>query len=60
MVGIFSYIGVNTNYSQSLSEKSSSGKSVLIQVVECGLVTIPLQQVNLQSDLVSCTETVGA
>ena len=44
----------------SLSEKSHSGKSVLIQGVECGLVTVPLHQVNLKSDLVSGTVTVGA
>ena len=43
-----------------LSEKSHSGKSVLIQGVECGLVTVPLHQVNLKSDLVSGTVTVGA
>ena len=43
-----------------LSEKSSSGKSVLIQGVECGLVTVPLQEVNLKSDIVSGTVTVGA
>ena len=30
-----------------LSEKSSSSKSVLIRGVECGLVTVPLHQVNL-------------
>ena len=36
-----------------LSESSSSGKSVLTQGVECGLVTVPLHEVNLQSDLVS-------
>ena len=44
----------------SLSERSHSGKSVLIQGVECGLVTVPLHQVNLKSDLVSGTVTVGA
>ena len=33
-----------------LSEKSHSGKSVLIHGVECGLVTVPLHQVNLKSD----------
>ena len=43
-----------------LSGKSHSGKSVLIQGVECGLVTVPLHQVNLKSDLVSRTVTVGA
>ena len=43
-----------------LSEKSHSGKSVLIQGVECGLVTVPLHQVNLKSDLVTGTVTVGA
>ena len=43
-----------------LSEKSHSGKSVLNQGVECGLVTVPLHQVNLMSDLVSVTVTVGA
>ena len=43
-----------------LSEKSHSGKSVLIKGVECGLVTAPLHQVNLKSDLVSGTVTVGA
>ena len=43
-----------------LSEKSHSGKSVLIQGVECGLVTVPLHQVNLKSDLVSGPVTVGA
>ena len=43
-----------------LSEKSHSGKSVLIPGVECGLVTVPLHQVNLKSDLVSGTVTVGA
>ena len=43
-----------------LSEKSHFGKSVLIQGVECGLVTLPLHQVNLKSDLVSGTVTVGA
>ena len=43
-----------------LSEKSHSGKSVLIHGVECGLVTVPLHQVNLKSDLVSSTVTVGA
>ena len=43
-----------------LSEKSHSGKSVLIQGVECGLVTVPFHQVNLKSDLVSGTVTVGA
>ena len=43
-----------------LSERSHSGKSVLIQGVECGLVTVPLHQVNLKSDLVSGTVTVGA
>ena len=43
-----------------LSEKSHSGKSVLIQGVECGLVTVPLHQVNLKSDLVSDTVTVVA
>ena len=42
-----------------LSEKSHSGKSVLIQGVECGLVTVPLHHVNLKSDLVSGTVTVG-
>ena len=40
-----------------LSEKSHSGKSVLIQGVECGLVTVPLHHVNLKSDLVSGTVT---
>ena len=43
-----------------LSESSSSGKSVLTQGVECGLVTVPLHEVNLQSDLVSGPVTVGA
>ena len=43
-----------------LSEKSHIGKSVLIQGVECGLVTVPLHQVNLKSDLVSGPVTVGA
>ena len=43
-----------------LSEKSHSGKSVLIQGEECGLVTVPLHQVSLKSDLVSGTVTVGA
>ena len=43
-----------------LSEKSHSGKSVLIQGVECGLVIVPLHQVSLKSDLVSGTVTVGA
>ena len=43
-----------------LSEKSHSGKSVLIKGVECGLVTVPLHQVNLKSDLVSGPVTVGA
>ena len=43
-----------------LSEKSHSGKSVLIQGEECGLITVPLHQVNLKSDLVSGTVTVGA
>ena len=37
----------------SFSEESSSGKSVLFQGVECGLVKIPLHHVNLTSDLVS-------
>ena len=43
-----------------LSEKSHSGKSVLNQSEECGLTTVPLHQVNLMSDLVSGTVTVGA
>ena len=43
-----------------LSEKSHSGKSVLIQGVECCLVTVPLHPVNLKSDLVSGPVTVGA
>ena len=43
-----------------LFEKSSSGESVLVQGVECGLVTLSLHQDNLQSDLVSATVTVGA
>ena len=43
-----------------LSEKLSSSKSGLIQGLECGLVTVPLHQVNLQSDLASGPVTVGA
>ena len=43
-----------------LSEKLSSSKSVLIQGLECGLVTIPLHQVNLKSYLASGPVTVGA
>ena len=37
----------------SLSEESSSGASVLIQGVECGLIKVPLHHVNLSSDFVS-------
>jgi hypothetical protein len=42
-----------------LSEESSSGESVLIQGVECGLIKVPLHHVNLSSDLVSGPVTVG-
>ena len=51
----------DTGASQSLiladilpfSEKTSSGTNVLIQGVECGNVNIPLQHVDLSSDLVT-------
>ena len=43
-----------------MSEKPSSDKSVLVQGVECGLVTVSLHQDNPQSDLVSAIVTVGA
>ena len=42
-----------------LSEKTSSGQSVLIQGVECGLISVPLHHIDLQSDLVSGPVTVG-
>ena len=51
----------DTGASQSLiladvlpfSEKTSSGTSVLIQGVECGVINVPLHKVNLSSDLVT-------
>jgi hypothetical protein len=39
--------------------QSSSGESVLIQGVECGLAKVPLHHVNLPSDLASGPVTVG-
>ena len=41
------------------SEKSYSGKSVLLQGVECGIANVPLHHVFLTSDLVSGFVTVG-
>ena len=57
----------DTGASQSLiladilpfSEKTSSGTSVLIQGVECGIVNIPLHHVNLSSDLVTGLVVIG-
>ena len=42
-----------------LSEDSSAGASVLIQGVELGYISVPLHVINLKSDLVSGTVTVG-
>ena len=41
------------------SEKTSSGTSVLIQGVECGLVNVPLHNIYLSSDLVNGPVAVG-
>ena len=41
------------------SEKTSSGTSVLIQVVECGFVNVPLHNIYLSSDLVNGTVAFG-
>ena len=41
------------------SEKTSSGTSVLIQGVECGLINVPLHNVYLSSDLVTGLVAVG-
>ena len=57
----------DTGVSQSLilgdtlpfSEKTSSGTSVLIQVVECGFVNVPLHNICLSSDLVNGPVAVG-
>ena len=57
----------DTGASQSLiladtlpfSEKTSSGTSVLIQGVECGFVNVPLHNIYLSSDLVTCLVAVG-
>ncbi len=57
----------DTGASQSLiladvlpfSEKTSSGTSVLIQGVECGVINVPLHKVNLSSDLVTGSVVVG-
>ena len=42
-----------------LSEKTSSGTSVLIQGVECGFVNVPLHNIYLSSDLVTGLVAVG-
>ena len=42
-----------------LSEKTSSGTSVLIQGVECGFVNVPLHNIYLSSDLVTGLMAVG-
>ena len=42
-----------------LSEQTSVGASALIQVVELGVISVPLHQVYLQSDLVSEPVIVG-
>ena len=57
----------DTGASQSLiladtlpfSEKTSSGTSVLIQGVECGLINVPLHNIYLSSDLVTGLVAVG-
>ena len=57
----------DTGASQSLiladilpfSEKTSSGTSILIQGVECGTVNIPLNHVDLSSDLVTGLVVIG-
>ena len=57
----------DTGASQSLiladilpfSEKTSSGTSVLIQGVECGIVNIPLHHVNLSLDLATGLVVIG-
>ena len=43
----------------TLSEKTSTGTSVLIQGVECGFVYVPLHNIYLSSDLVSGPVAVG-
>ena len=42
-----------------VSEKTSSGTSVLIQGVECGFVNVPLHNIYLSSDLVTGLVAVG-
>ena len=42
-----------------ISEKTSSGTSVLIQGVECGFVNVPLHNIYLSSDLVTGLVAVG-
>ena len=57
----------DTGASQSLivadvlpfSDSSYSGTNVLIQGVECGLLSVPLHNIELKSDLVSGPVTVG-
>ena len=41
------------------SEKTSSGRKVLIQGVECGFVNVPLHNIYLSSDLVTGPVVVG-
>ena len=42
-----------------LSEKTSSGTSVLIQGIECGFINVPLHNIYLSSDLVMGLLAVG-
>ena len=41
------------------SDKTSSGRSVLIHGVECGFVNVPLHNIYLSSDLVTGLMAVG-
>ncbi|KAJ8035076.1 hypothetical protein HOLleu_22172 [Holothuria leucospilota] len=42
-----------------LSDSASTGANILIQGVECGLISVPLHKINLKSDLVSVSVIVG-
>ena len=42
-----------------MSERTFTGKSVLLQGVELGIIEVPLHEIHLKSDLISGSVTVG-
>merc|ERR1712121_212181 len=42
-----------------LSEKTFTGKSLLLQGVECGVMDVPLHEIHLRSDLITGPVIVG-